>query len=428
MDLAVFPCRAFDARGGVPGDKAVSHRAAILLALSHRGGMIRGFSSARDCRATLGALRALGARIAQEGPSLVFSGGGWPALRAPLEALDCGNSGSTMRMLAGVAAGCPFEVRLTGDDSLRRRPMARVAEPLRAMGAEVACEGEGGRPPLRVRGRSLKGMTHVLSVASAQVKTAILLAGLRAEGRSTVREPSPSRDHTERMLIHLGVPVLVEERCVTVEGGASWEGGDLEIPGDPSSAAFFIAAAACRPGFRARFERVGLNRSRLGFVTVLKRMGAKMAARETGAMGGEPVGILEVEGGGGLRGTRITADEVPGLIDELPVLALAATQAEGETLVEGAGELRVKESDRIEALAAGLRAMGARIETRPDGFLVVGPTPLRGAMVDSFGDHRIAMTLAIAGKLATGKTLVRGADCIGVSFPEFPAMLAAASR
>ncbi len=427
MDWTVHPCRALDARLSVPGDKALSHRAAILLALSRKGGRISGFSGARDCASTVSVLRALGADVSGEDEALRVAGGGWEGLRAPAGPLDCGNSGSTLRMMAGVLAGCPFEARLTGDDSLRRRPMARVAEPLGRMGADVTCEGPEGRPPLRVRGGRLQGIAYESPVASAQVKTAVLLAGLRASGHTTFREPLRSRDHTERMLGHLGVPVSVSGTVVSVEGGASWDGGDLEIPGDPSSAAFFLVAAACRRGWKAEIRGVCLNPSRLGFVEVLARMGAGISVRENRTAGGEPVGAIRVEGAD-LKGTRIAPAEIPGLIDELPVLALAATQAGGATVVEGAGELRHKESDRIEALAAGLNAMGAGVETLPDGFRIQGATRLRGAAVESAGDHRIAMTLALAGLLAEGDTTVKGVRCIGISFPEFPGLLEGAMR
>lgn len=423
MDWTVRPCRALDARLSVPGDKALSHRAAILLALSRKGGRISGFSSARDCASTLEILRALGAGISREGEDLRMAGGGWEGFRAPAGPLDCGNSGSTLRMLAGVLAGCPFEARLTGDASLIRRPMARVAEPLGRMGADVACEGPEDRPPLRIRGGTLQGIAYESPVTSAQVKTAVLLAGLRASGRTTFREPIRSRDHTERMLAHLGVPITVSGPSVSVEGDAAWEGTDFEIPGDPSSAAFFLVAAACRRGWKAEVRGVCLNPSRMGFVEVLARMGAEVSVRENRSAGGEPVGAIRVEGAD-LKGTRIAPGEIPGLIDELPVLALAATQARGATVVEGAGELRHKESDRIEALAAGLNALGARVETLPDGFRIQGATALQGAAVESAGDHRIAMMLALAGLLAEGDTVVKGAECIGVSFPEFPGLLA----
>ncbi len=426
MDLEVLPAPALRARLKVPGDKALSHRASILLALSRKGGRIRGFSSAADALSTVGVLEALGAAVAREGGEVVLSGGGRESLRAPAGALDCGNSGSTLRMLAGVLAACPFEVTLTGDPSLRRRPMERVAVPLRAMGADISCE-EGGRPPLTVKGGRLKGISWKSPVPSAQVKTAVLLAGLSAEGRTSVEETLPTRDHTERMLRFLGVEVGVADGTVSVQGGASWEGADLDIPGDPSSAAFLLCAAAGRPGSRILAEGVCLNPGRLGFLEVLRRMGACVRVRPMGTAGGEEVGDLEVEGGD-LKGTCILPAEVPALIDELPALAVAACQARGETRVTGAGELRVKESDRIDTLVTGLRALGARIEGTADGFLVEGPARLRGAVVGSAGDHRIAMALAMAGTMAEGRTVVRGAECIGISFPEFSRILEGASR
>ena len=415
-----------DARLVAPPDKALSHRAALLLALSARGGRVRGFSRARDAESTLGVLKALGAGIRREGADLLFSGGGRKSLKAPAGDLDCGNSGSTMRMLAGVLAACPFEGRLVGDASLGRRPMARIADPLAAMGASVFLED--GHAPLRIRGGRLRGIDWTSPVASAQVKTAVLLAGLAAEGRTSFTEPVSSRDHTERMLGYLGVPVRTSGTTVSVEGGVSWEGGDLEIPGDSSSAAFFVVASCLREGWKVRVGQVGLNPTRLGFLRVLERMGARVSIRQDAVVCGEPVGELSAEGGSRLKGIRISAEEVPSLVDELPILALAATQAEGETVVSGASELRVKESDRIAALVAGLGAMGAKIQALPDGFRVEGPTPLKGAAVDSFGDHRIAMTLMVAGKLASGRTEVQGADSADVSYPGFAEALEKAVR
>ena len=424
MDLAVRPARGLKARLQVPGDKALSHRAAILLALSRKGGGIRGFSSAADAASTLSVLEALGVDVRRGAGEVRVGGGG---LRPPAGVLDCANSGSTMRMMAGALAARPFEACLDGDASLRRRPMERVAGPLREMGASLACEGSFGRPPLRIRGGSLKGIAFQPSVPSAQVKTAVLLAGLSAEGRTSVEEALPTRDHTERMLGFLGVAVGVEGRAVFVEGPQSWEGRDVEIPGDPSSAAFFLCAAAGREGSRVEAEGLCLNPGRIGYVAVLKRMGAAVSVRPQGMAGGEPVGTITVEGRA-LKGTYIPEAEVPSLIDELPALAVAASQALGETRVEGASELKVKESDRIAALVAGLGAMGARMEATPDGFIVRGPARLRGAVVDSCGDHRIAMALAVAGTMAEGASLVRGAECIAVSLPEFEGLLAQAIR
>ncbi len=431
MELTVHPARHLRASFQVPGDKALSHRAAILLALSRKGGRIRGYSSAADAASTLAALKALGAGVRRTGEEVVLAGGGREGFQAPEGTIHCANSGSTLRMLAGVLAACPFETRLDGDGSLRRRPMERVAEPLRLMGASVDCEGESGRPPLRVKGGELTGIAYRPPVPSAQVKTAILLAALGAQGMTSVEEALPTRDHTERMLRFLGVEVGmeggVEGPALYVRGPATLDGGgDLEIPGDPSSAAFFLCAAAGREGSLVTVRGLCLNPGRIGFVAVLRRMGASVAVRQTGMTGGEPVGEIEVEGRA-LKGTFIPAAEVPSLIDELPALAVAATQALGETRVAGASELRLKESDRISALVAGLRAMGARIEGTDDGFVVQGSARLKGAAVDSAGDHRIAMALAMAGTLvAEGESLVRGAECIAVSLPEFEALLAQA--
>lgn len=398
----------------MPGDKAIAHRALLLLAMSRGGGRecrVRGLPEGDDVAATLRVLGALGR------PGGLASRG--------RDDLDCGDSGSTMRMAAGLLAGRPAEARLVGGPSLSRRPMERVAAPLRLMGAEVVCEGPGGRPPMRIRGGRLKGVDIASPVASAQVKTAVLLSALRAEGMTVFREPAPSRDHTERLLTFLGVRLSKEANAIVVEGGQTWDGRDLEVPGDPSSAAFFAAWAASVDGGRAEIPGLCLNPTRLGFADVLKRMGAKVEIRVERESCGEPVGTLVVEGRG-LLGTHIGPSEVPSLIDELPALAIAATQAEGETRVEGAAELRVKESDRIDALARGLRALGAAVEERADGFAIRGPVRMRGAGVDCAGDHRIAMALAVAGALAEGETVVKGSECAAKSFPGFAAMMEAA--
>lgn len=423
-DLEVGPSGRFVFRGTVPGDKAIAHRAAFLLALSRRGGLIRGYPEAGDAASTLRVLAALGAGVAREAGGVRLQGGGWEALKAPAAPLDCGNSGSTLRMAAGVLAACAFEAVFTGDASLRRRPMDRVANPLSAMGAVATCEGEGGRLPLRIRGGRLRGVAHRGGPPSAQVKTAVLLAGLAAEGRTSWEETLPTRDHTERLLAFLGVRVEASAGGVAVGGGQRWEGRDLDLPGDPSTAAFPLVRAACGEG-EARVDGMGLNPRRLGFVRALERMGADVAVMPSGVSCGEPVGTVRVRGGRPLRGIRIGPDEVPDLIDELPVLALAGACAEGETRVEGASELRLKESDRIAALVAGLSRLGVRITALPDGFRILGGGALEGAEVDAAGDHRIAMTLALAGTLARGRTRVVGAGWAAVSFPGFPALLGA---
>jgi 3-phosphoshikimate 1-carboxyvinyltransferase len=403
----------------VPGDKSISHRAAILGAMAQGETRITGFSSAADCGSTLACLEALGVGVTRQGETVAVFGRGPESWQEPRDPLDAGNSGSTLRMLAGALAGRPFRSVLTGDESLRRRPVERVAAPLRAMGAQA--RGVDGRPPLVIEGGRLHGITWELEVASAQVKTAVLLAGLQAEGDTTVREGQASRDHTERMLGAFGVPLERGAKTVTVRGGSALRGTAVDVPGDASSAAFLVVAALVRPSSEVRVEGVLLNPGRTGFLDVLRRMGARI---ETGLdrEEPEPVGWIAARSSD-LHGAAIGGDIVPALIDEVPALAVAAAHAEGTTTITGAKELRVKESDRIAALATNLRALGGRVVELPDGLVIEGKTPLRGAAVKSFGDHRIAMAMAVAGLAAEGETEIEDAECASVSFPEFWSVL-----
>jgi 3-phosphoshikimate 1-carboxyvinyltransferase len=419
----IAPAVRMRARLALPGDKSLSHRLAILAAMAEGSSRFANFAPGDDCRSTLACLSALGVGIEPAGETVRVHGGGVAALRPPDRALDAGNSGSTLRMLAGVLAARPFRSVLDGDASLRRRPVERVAGPLRAMGARVATTG--GRPPLTIDGAPLAGIDHVLPVASAQVKTAILLAGLQAGGRTTVTEPAASRDHTERLLPRFGVPVERRGLAVSVTGGARLTPFDMDVPGDPSSAAFIVVAGLIVPDAQVRIEGVLLSPSRIAFLDVLRRMGAEVG---TGIERDdpEPVGWIEARTSR-LRGTAIAPGEVPALIDELPALAVAAAVAHGATTVTGAAELRVKESDRIAAIAEGLRRLGAGVEERTDGLDIAGGRPLHGARVRSHGDHRIAMALAVAGLVASGETLIEGAECVAVSFPAFFDVLARAT-
>lgn len=416
----IVPARHLRGRFRLPGDKSLSHRLAIFAALADGTSRFGNFSSAGDCRSTLDCLEGLGVRVdvAADG-ALYITGGGPAALHAPAHPLDAGNSGSTLRMLAGVLAARPFTSVLDGDASLRGRPVERVAAPLRAMGARIATTA--GRPPVTIDGGSLVGIAHTLTIPSAQVKTAILLAGLQAKGQTMVTEPAPSRDHTERLLPCFGVPVWRTDLSVGVKGGARPTPFDMDVPGDPSSAAFLVVAALIVPGSRLRLEGVLLNPSRITFLDVLRRMGG---AIRIGVERGEPepVGWIEAETSP-LRGTDIAPADVASLIDELPILAVAGAAADGMFRVSGAEELRVKESDRIAAIADGLRAMGALVEERADGFVIEGGRRLSGAGVRSWGDHRIAMALAVAALAAEGETVLDGADCAAVSFPEFFSVL-----
>jgi 3-phosphoshikimate 1-carboxyvinyltransferase len=408
----------FRGRFTLAGDKSVCHRLALLGALAHGETRIGNFSSAADCASTLRCLSLLGVGVSRDGTEVRVRGEGPDAWGAPPGPLPAGNSGSTLRMLLGALAGRPFRATLTGDASLCQRPMERVAQPLRAMGARVATTD--GRPPLSIEGGGLHGVSWDLPVASAQVKTAILLAGLQADGATTVVEPEPSRDHTERLLPAFGVALSVSGTALTVTRG-DLRAFSMDAPGDVSSAAFLLVAALIRPDSHVRIDGVLLNPRRTAFLDVLRAMGADI---ETGidVSAPEPTGWIEARSSR-LRGVAIPASVVPALIDEVPALAAAATQAEGVFSVSGAAELRVKESDRIAALVAGLGRMGAQVEERPDGFLIVGGRPLRGAVVDSRGDHRIAMALAVTALAAEGETRIEDAACVDVSFPEFFALL-----
>jgi 3-phosphoshikimate 1-carboxyvinyltransferase len=419
----IQPCSAVRGTLTVPGDKSLSHRAAILAALAAGESTLTGFLESEDCLHTLRAMAALGARVEREADRVCIRGTGG-TLRAPAGPLDLGNSGTGMRLLAGVLAGQAFASELTGDASLRSRPMRRIAEPLERMGARVVLAGANGRAPIRIAGAALRPVDYALPVASAQVKSCVLLAGLYAEGRTAVTEPAPTRDHTERMLAALGAPVRVAGPRIELDGGAACRAAlrahDWAIPGDISSAAYWLAAAAGMPGSEIRVEGVGLNPRRTALLDVLRRMGAvlRVEADEAGA-GWEPRGTVTVRAGA-LRGTEIGGAEIPNLIDELPMLAALGARAEGETRIRDARELRVKESDRIASMAAGLAALGVAHTVFEDGIAVRGPAVLRGgATVDSRGDHRIAMALAVLALGAPTPVTVRDVACAATSYPGF---------
>jgi 3-phosphoshikimate 1-carboxyvinyltransferase len=414
----VRPLPSFRGTIRVPGDKSISHRAAILGALGEGRTVARGFLSSADTDATLRCIAALGVQWTLDGDVLTVHGAGLSGLREPTDVLDCSNSGTTMRVLAGVLAAQPFLSVLTGDASLRSRPMERVAAPLRSMGATVLTRGDG-LAPLAILGGALRPIRYRLPVASAQVKSAVLLAGLFADGVTAVEEPAPSRDHTERMLAAMGADVRRESNIVSISG---MSGGlsplDLTVPADLSAAAFWMVAAACAPDAEVRLPAVGVNPTRRGIIEALQTMGACVEVGEERLAGGEPVADLVVRSSR-LRGASFGGELIPRLQDEVPALAVAAVFAEGRTVVRDAAELRVKESDRISMLAAGLRAMGARVEELPDGFVIDGTGRLRGARVESHGDHRLAMAFAVAGLLAEGETEIDDAECVGVSYPGF---------
>jgi 3-phosphoshikimate 1-carboxyvinyltransferase len=424
----------------LPGDKSISHRAAILSALASGATRIENFSTSEDCAATLNCLRQLGVKIEHDGTNVIVEGVGLHGLLAPSAPLDCGNSGSTMRMLAGVLAGQDFASILTGDDSLRSRPMKRIIEPLEMMGARILAEN--GRAPLQIKGRKpLKAITYKMPVESAQVKSCILLAGLNAEGHTAVIETEgATRDHTERMLRWLKVPVksrkllrgaFVNNEAISIEGRVQFDAQDGTIPGDISSAAFFIVAAALLPGSELNISRVGLNPTRTRLLSVLCSLGALVHAEpaQTGEWWpedfGEPFGDVSVKGSDGLapveagRSNVLRGTLIPQLIDELPVLAVLGSQVAGGISIRDATELRVKESDRIRATVLNLRAMGVEVEEHDDGLTIRERTRLRGARLDAHNDHRIAMAFTIAALISEGESEMVGAECVGVSFPEF---------
>ena len=402
----------------VPGDKSVSHRALMLAVLGRGSSRVRGLLRSADVASTAGVLRALGATIPDLATDeLVIEGRGLRGLVAANVPLDCGNSGTTARLMAGVIAGAGITARFEGDSSLSARPMRRVAAPLTAMGAAVELPVHGGLP-LTVQGAPLRGLTWRTEVASAQVKSAILLAGLVGDVPVEVHEPSATRDHTERMLRARGVDVRNEGNVISLLPAARLDAGDIDVPGDPSSAAFFAGVAALGVSDEIAISNVGINPGRVGAFRALLRMGASLRYEQVSEQGGEPVASIVV-GAGALRGTHITEDEVPSLIDELPLLACVAARAGGETRVTGAGELRVKESDRIRAIVANLLAVGADAEELPDGFVVQGSErPLRGTVV-THGDHRIAMAFAILGAVAGNAISIDDPSCVAVSYPTF---------
>lgn len=412
-------------RGSVraPGDKSISHRALLLGAMADGVSRVDNFLPAADCLATLHAVRALGVRVDDLSPTaLVVHGLGLRGLREPDDVINCSRSGTTLRLLSGILAGQPYLSVLTAEPQLRRRPMARIVEPLRRMGATVLGRDGGRLPPLAIQGGALHGIDYTLPVASAQVKSALLLAGLYAEGPTLLHVPGPARDHTERMLSAMGADLNIVGHACRIAPAERLGPLDMGVPGDFSSAAYLLVAATLVPGSEVTIEGVGINPTRTGLLDALRAMGADIRVIGERNAGGEPVADL-VANAAELHGTEIGGDLVVRTIDEFPILAVAATQASGETLVRDAAELRVKETDRIAITVAELQRLGAQVEARPDGFLVHGPTSLHGAAVASHGDHRQAMALVVAGLVARGETIVQDVDCIPDSFPGFEAAL-----
>jgi 3-phosphoshikimate 1-carboxyvinyltransferase len=421
--LSVRQVRHLGGEISVPGDKSLSHRAVLFAALADGTSALTGFLPGEDCVCTMRALQAMGVVIEVEAKTRLIVHGVDGKLLAPLEPLDCGNSGTAMRLLAGVLAAQPFKSRLIGDASLSGRPMKRIIEPLRQMGAKIQGQGEKQTAPLEIDGTPLKGIDYTLPVASAQLKSCLLLAGLFAQGTTSVTEKTLSRDHTERLLAYFHAPpVIISQpdgpgKTVRVRGGSRLHGQDFHIPGDFSSAAFWIAAAAALPGADLTITHLGLNVTRTGLLSVLLRMGAHIDESISDSTC-EAVGNVRVYGRR-LRGTRVAGAEIANVIDELPIIAVAAALAEGETEIRDAQELRVKETDRIAAMAENLRAFGVTVTEHDDGMTIHGGGALHSARVRSFGDHRIAMACAVLGLFAKGETTIEDASCIATSYPTF---------
>ena len=407
----------------VPGDKSISHRSLILGSIAQGETRIYNFLNSLDCLKTLECMQALGVKIElDENNSVKIKGKGLYGLQEAKGILDVGNSGTTIRLLTGLLGGQSFYSVLSGDDSIRRRPMKRVIEPLRLMGADIGGRKGGQFAPLSIRGNKLNPLHYTLPVASAQVKTALLLAGLYTIGETVVKEPLPTRDHTERMLEIMQADIKISPPEIKVMGGKELKGTDIFVPGDISSAAYFIAAASILKDSQIIIKQVGINPTRTGIIEILKKMGAKIDILNYRTKSNEPRADLMIEYSK-LKGVEIKKSNVPFLIDELPLIAVMATQAQGKTVVSGAKELRVKETDRIKAIVSELKKMGADIEEREDGFRVNGPTKLQGAVCKSYNDHRIVMSLAVAALLAEGKTVIKNSGCIDISFPEFEKIL-----
>jgi 3-phosphoshikimate 1-carboxyvinyltransferase len=414
---SILPAKKFSGKPRVPGDKSVSHRGLIFGALASGQTEIHNLLESGDVNSTASCLRQLGAVIEKKGSATFVQGLGSAGFRSPKEILDCGNSGTTMRLLMGVLSGCfGLQAELTGDASLIKRPMKRVAEPLRQMGAQMSLT-QDDFAPLKISGSELHAIDYELKIASAQIKTAIVLAALLAKGRTRIHGEIHSRDHTERLLAHFGVQIESNSKEIWVQGGQKFKSSRLNVPGDPSTAAFWLAGACLVPNTKFELDNISLNPTRTGFIRALQKMGAKLELQVTEERP-EPIGTIRISAGE-LRGIQIGGAEIPSLIDELPMLAVLATQAHGVTEVTGAEELRVKETDRIEAVAVNLRAMGAKIETRPDGFRIEGPQKLRGATINSFHDHRIAMAFSIATLIASSGSEIQGAECVSISYPAF---------
>jgi len=417
MNQTIQPVRKLKGTITVPGDKSISHRSLILGAIARGETRVSNLLQGEDVQRTRQIFTQLGVKIRDNQDTVIIQSEGPASWQPPQDILDAGNSGTTMRLLAGVLAAQPFSSTLTGDDSLRKRPMNRIIKPLIKMGAEIEAQ-DGGVAPLKINGKKLKAIEYTSPVASAQIKSCILLAGLFANGRTAVHEPSMSRNHTERMLPCFGVPVETDQCEAAVNGPVTLKATDIDVPGDISSAAFFMVAAAILSNSECTILNVGINPTRVGIMNVLQEMGASITTSNPRIDNGEPRADIIVRSSK-LRGTLIDRPIIPTVIDEIPILAIAATQAEGKTIVKDARELRVKETDRIHAIAQNLQEMGIKLLVKEDGFVIQGPQKLEGGDIKSYGDHRIAMAFAVAGLAAQNETTIHNIQCVDTSFPCF---------
>jgi 3-phosphoshikimate 1-carboxyvinyltransferase len=415
--LEIKPAAKITGTVSVPGDKSVSHRLGMLGAIAQGTTVIHNFAASVDCRSTLECLRGLGLKIDQTGSTVSVHGRGLHGFEQPSAELDAGNSGTTVRLMSGLLAGSPFESTFIGDESLSRRPMKRIIEPLRRFGATIQAQDDNYLP-LKIRGGPLNAIDFTMPVASAQVKSAVLLAGLQARGVTKVHEPVPSRNHTEIALAEFGAHINTDQNIIEVEGGHELQGKELTVPGDLSSAAFFVAAALAVPNSKLRLMGVGLNPTRTGFISLLEEVRAGISVSQLSDLNGEPAGDIIVETSE-LAGMDIGGAWIPNVIDEIPMLAVLGTRTRKGIRIRDAAELRAKESDRIRAVAQNLRALGAEAEEYPDGLFVPGPQRLRSGVIDSFGDHRIAMAFAVGALFADGPVTIEHPECAAISFPSF---------
>ncbi len=416
MDVIIKKPERLKGEVEIPGDKSISHRALMFGSISEGETKIFNISKSKDCISTLNCLRKLGVEIEENERFLIVKGG---KIKESEDILDCGNSGTTIRLLSGILVAHPFYSVLTGDSSLRRRPMDRIIKPLLMMGGEIYGRNNNTYPPLTIIGKKLKGINFKMEIPSAQVKSCVIFATIFADGETIIEELYETRDHTERMLKYFGGKIEKEGKNIIIKGNQKLKGKEVWIPGDFSSASYFIASALIFPEAFLLIKNVGLNPTRTGFLKVIERMGGNLKILNQKEISGEPTGDIEVCYTEKLKGVEILPEEVPNIIDEIPLIAVFASVAEGKTIVKGAKELRVKESDRIKAISTELKKLGADIEEKEDGFIIEGLKKLKGARVNSWGDHRIAMCLIVASFLAEGEVIVENVDCIDISFPEF---------